>query len=78
MQVRLRTDPGQGLLHGCAHSDFVDVAHVEDFDADLGQEALFPCVDTANADLANLVWQYRRYSAAASHLKRDSHATDRV
>ncbi len=47
--------PGERLLHGRAHADLVDVAHVEDLDLELVQEALLALIHAADADLADLV-----------------------
>ena len=53
VQVRVGVDRRQRELHRVAHAHLVDVAHVEDLEAGLVDEALLARVDAADADLAD-------------------------
>ena len=50
-----RPRPASAAVHGLAHAGLVDVAHVEDLEAELVDEALLAEVDAADADLADVV-----------------------
>src|SRR5690606_22962014 len=60
VQVGIGRQAGQRFFHDGAHADLVDGAHVVDFDAGGGDQALFAFVDTAYADLADPVGLQRR------------------
>lgn len=67
MQVGVGIYQSQRQFHGMAHAHLVDVAHVEDFDANIMNQALLASVDAADADLANILWIERRDMAADIH-----------